>query len=302
MGLLLGFIILAIFFFLGKTILVNWQKVREYQFSFNYFYLIISLFFATFHIVFVGFIWSKILRTLDPRIKISNLKVLKIFVYSWFGRYVPGKVWMSLGKVYLGNREGLPLRTLTISAIFEIVLMLVSAFWVSMFFLSITLGTKLAGLYYIIGAIIIVGGLILLRPKIFYPLCNMILRKFKKNEMSLEPLLGYKEIIKIIFYYSIAFILEGIGFFLLINSIVYLPPQNIMGMIGIFNLAGIMGVIVFFAPGGLGVREGVMAGLLQFYFPVGLAVLISLITRLWATLPELVLLGFIYLANRSKKT
>ena len=293
-------IVLVIFFFLGKTLFDNWQKVREYQFSFNYFYLIISLIFPILTIISFAFIWNRILRILDPQNKISNFKALKIFIYSWFGRYAPGKVLQPLGQVYLGAREGLSPRILTISVVFENVLFVISAFLFSLLSLSINFGSQMPGFYYIIGGAIIAGGFVVIHPKIFYPCLNFVLRKFKKAEVDSSSSLGYKEIIEIIFYDAVALTLTGIGFFFLINSIIYLPWQNIVGVIGIYTMAGIMGIIAFM-PSGLGVREGVLAGLLQFYFPMGLAVLISLIARFWVTLSELLLLGFTCLTNYGKK-
>jgi len=295
-------IVLALFFFLGRTLLNNWQKIKEYQFSFNYTYLAVSWVFATLNIISLAFIWKKIFQLLDPQQALSNIKAFKIFIYSWFGKYMPGKIWQPLGVVYLGRQEGLPVKTLTISTIFDNVLFLVSAFMLSLASLSITLGKGLLS-FYIIGGIIIIGGLILVHPKVFYPILNFALRKLKMPAFFEQeaPLLTYKKIIQIIFCYFGAIILSGTGFFFLINSITYLPWQDIVGIIGIFTLANAMGVVAIFAPSGLGIREGTLTGLLPFYFPLSLAILISLLARVWATIPELILFGFTYCYYRFKK-
>lgn len=292
LGLFLGFVILAIFFFLGKTLIANWQKIKEYQFSLNYAYLTVSLIFPAITIVSFALIWKRILKILDHQNKISNFKALKIFIYSWFGRYVPGKVLQPLGQVYLGVKEGFSIKTLTMSVIFENVLFIIASFLLSLFVLSITFGSKVQVLYFIIGGIVTVGGLLAIHPKILYPCLNFFLRKFKKTEIDSSLSLNYKEIVEIILYNIIVLILNGIGFFFLINSITYLPWQNILGIIGVYTLAGIMGALAF-VPSGLGVREGIMAGFLQFYFPAGIAVLISLVARIWATIPDLILLAII---------
>jgi hypothetical protein len=52
--------------------------------------------------------------------------------------------------------------------------------------------------------------------------------------------------------------------------------------------AGALGTLSIFAPSGLGVREGVLALLLTTYVVSPVAVLISLLARLWVTLGELV--------------
>jgi len=298
-GLILGFIIVAIFFFMGRTLLANWQKIRGYQFSLNYAYLVISLIFPAITVVFFSLIWNRILRILEHQNTISNFKALKIFIYSWLGRYVPGKILQPVGQVYLGSREGLPVKTLTISVVFENVLFIISSFLVSLISLSVTFGSGFQKSYFIIGAIAVVGGLIAIQPKILYPCLNFFLRKIKKTEIDSSLSLNYKEIIEIIFYNTIVLILNGIGFFLLINSIIHLSWLNIAGVIGIYSLAGILGTLAF-VPSGLGVREGILAGFLQLYFPAGVAVLISLIARIWATIPDLILLALIA-SMRSRK-
>lgn len=201
----------------------------------------------------------------------------------------------------MGSKEGLPSKTLALSVIFENVLYVISAFLLSLLSLSIAFGSRLSGFYYLIGAVVVLLGLLVMHPKVFYPCLNLFLRKIKKNEIDPSLSLNYKEIIEIIFYNSAAFILFGIGFFFLINSIVYLSWQNILGVVGIFTFASIIGSIAAFVPSGLGVREGILAGLLNLYFPLGLAVLISLVGRLWATASELLLLGLVYLVNYGKK-
>jgi uncharacterized membrane protein YbhN (UPF0104 family) len=48
------------------------------------------------------------------------------------------------------------------------------------------------------------------------------------------------------------------------------------------------GFVVIFAPGGLGVREGMMTLLLSSIIPTPLAIAISFVARVWMTLFEIV--------------
>ena len=293
-------IILTIFFFLGKNLFDNWQKVKGYDFSFNYFYLLLSFFFLFLMIISFALIWNKILRILEPTQKLSNFKAIKIFIYSWLGRYIPGKVWLFLGRVYLGQKEGLNKKNLVIGTAYEIVLSIVSVFLFSIFFLSISFGMKVSN-FYIIPMLIIPIGLFLVHPKILYYFSNLFLRKFKNIEIPLDSFLSYKNIIRIIFYFFIAFSFNGIGFFFLVRSIVYLPFCDIIGAISAFIFASALGMVAIFAPSGLGIREGVLVLLLQFYFPLSIAILISLIARIWATIGEAIALISVYLYSKFKK-
>jgi uncharacterized membrane protein YbhN (UPF0104 family) len=55
-----------------------------------------------------------------------------------------------------------------------------------------------------------------------------------------------------------------------------------------FPVAWIVGLLAFVAPGGLGVREGVLAALLSGLLPGGMAVVVALASRVWITAVELV--------------
>lgn len=292
-------VILAVFVFLGKHLIDNWQKVKEYDFSFNYFYLFLSLIFFSLTLISYALIWNRILRILEPIKRISNFKALKIFIYSWFGRYIPGKIWMFIGRIYLGNKEGISKKTLTISIFLEIILSVTAAFIWALILLSIAFGSQLYHLYFL-PLLIMIGGLIFIQPKIFYPLCNFTLRKIKKTEIPPENFLSYRNILQIISYHFIAYSFDGIGFFFLLNSIAHLPFYDIIGVMGGFTLAAVSGTVAIFAPGGLGVREGILVMILSFYFPLAIAVLISLMARIWVSLAEVSLLGIVYLYSKLK--
>jgi len=293
-------LILAIFFFLGKGLIDDWQRIRDFQFSFNYWYLILSFVFFLPGLILAAFIWNKILRAVEPTKRISNFRALKIFAYSWFGQYLPGKIWMFVGRIYLGHKEGISKKNLTISVIYEIALSIIAAFLLSLFLLALVFDFEISGLYklYFLPIIIIIVGLILIHPRFFYPIFNFALEKAKKIKISPNNFLSYKIIIRIILLYFIVNILSGIGFFFLVNSITYLPFCNIIDMIGVFLLASVFGIVAFFAPGGLGVRESILVFFLQLYFPLGVAILISLNARVWSTLGEIIFFSIVYLYSK----
>ena len=58
-------------------------------------------------------------------------------------------------------------------------------------------------------------------------------------------------------------------------------------MAGAYALAWTLGLATLVSPGGLGVREGVLAALLSGLLPGGMAVVAALASRLWLTGVEL---------------
>jgi uncharacterized membrane protein YbhN (UPF0104 family) len=63
-------------------------------------------------------------------------------------------------------------------------------------------------------------------------------------------------------------------------------------------ISSTLGLIAIFAPSGLGVREGVLVYLLSLMMPPPIAVIISILTRIWMTLIEIGLIGMVYLLGQ----
>jgi uncharacterized membrane protein YbhN (UPF0104 family) len=83
-------------------------------------------------------------------------------------------------------------------------------------------------------------------------------------------------------------LVQGIAFYFFINAICVLPLSTLFGLSASVAVAGALGTLSVFAPSGLGVREGVLALLLANYVISPVAVLISLLARIWVTLGEVV--------------
>ena len=62
-----------------------------------------------------------------------------------------------------------------------------------------------------------------------------------------------------------------------------------------------MGILAIFAPSGLGVREGIIVAGLMLIMPEGEAMIISVVSRLWQTIPELLLVVLAFLYSRIRK-
>jgi len=60
-------------------------------------------------------------------------------------------------------------------------------------------------------------------------------------------------------------------------------------------------LIAIFAPSGLGVREGALVYLLSLMMATPIAVIISVLTRIWMTLIEIGLIGMVYLFQQLQK-
>lgn len=90
--------------------------------------------------------------------------------------------------------------------------------------------------------------------------------------------------------------LYGVGFWALIEGVTVRSPVALPAAVGIFAAGYVLGYLVLFAPGGIVVREGAIAGLLGAVagVPLAAAATIALAARLWTTAAEL--LAFLLVA------
>jgi len=213
------------------------------------------------------------------------------------GKYVPGKVWYMVGRVYVGKKESIEGKSLALSMVLEACLLHVTG---GVIFL---ISTVIAGNYkigwLIISAVLIITAVIILHPKILGHVVNFFLRILKKPQI--HSTLAYGQIAKVSVYFFGLWIGQVIGFYLLISAIYPIPFSYIVHLASAYTLAWISGSVALFAPGGLGVREGVMTLLLSPVLPTPLAIAISFIARVWITVFEIVVF-FIGLIIQSRTT
>jgi glycosyltransferase 2 family protein len=277
--------VILILFYLLRFLYKNWMEVSTYDFQLKYHYLLISLPVLFGFFLLRVYCWRMILKKMD--IFISMRKSIKISFVSMMGRYLPGKVWLIMGKVYLSGKEGVPRVEAFASVVMEILLEIVASIFFFFFFLfSFTEQSLLSHkVLYFLGVIMVVG-LVFLHPKVFYRIINFILLRWKNEEI--KTCMRYRDIIQLFAVYNLIVLFQGIAFYFFVNAICYVSLNNILGLTGSLAIAGALGTLSVFSPSGLGVREGILALLLTNYVISPMAVLISLLARLWTTLGEII--------------
>lgn len=272
-----------ILFFLIRFLYRNWLQVSTYDFQFKYHYLFVSVMFLFGFFLLRVYCWQLILKKMD--ISLSLRKSVKVSFVSMVGKYLPGKVWLVLGKVYLSGKEGLPRMEVFTSVVIEIVLEIVASIFFFFFFLLSFAQQPLLSLNVIVSlGVIMVAGLVFLHPGVFYKLINILLYWWKGERI--KKVIGYGDTLQLLMVYIVIILFQGVAFYFFVNALCYVPVENMLGLTGSLAIAGAVGTLSFFAPSGLGVREGILALLLTSYVTPPIAVLISLLARLWVTLGE----------------
>jgi uncharacterized membrane protein YbhN (UPF0104 family) len=292
-------IVLAIFIFLGKMVWENWGQVKEASFTIRPFPLLLSA--LIFGFSYFIQIWAWYLITLKLGIALTGWETLESWFYSQLGKYLPGKVWLILSRFYFYESKGKSKKVISVALYIETVTILLAA---TFLFLILLLFFKEAETYHLAGGIgWIVGclilGFIFLNPTVLQRILNCILNLFGKEPISLS--ISYFDLMIILLICILSWLVGGIGFSIFIDSFFPIPPQHFLFLTGALAISSTLGLIALFAPSGLGVREGALVYLLSSLMPGAVAVIISILTRLWITLIEMGLIGVIYLFGKFQK-
>ena len=219
--------------------------------------------------------WQKILEKSDYHISLGQC--LAGFGLSIFGKYIPGKIWMVMGRAaYIADKSNLSLGA-------------VSAVSLNMQFIAIWMGL----VFGLIGMLMLDGwhmwGWFILFLWLFFSVIifshfahakiEYILKITLRKEVRI-PRLTAKATFSILPWFAAYWALWSVGFYLLLASLI---AHDVSWGVGLgFPLSATLGIITFISPGGLGTREAIMTGYLVLVgIPVADATTVAITSRLW---------------------
>ena len=227
-------------------------------------------------------LWGLMVREMGgPRIPL--LPAQRIFFTANLGRYIPGKLWQIAGLALLARREGVPAATATGAAVLGQLFSLGGATLVG---LGVLLDWE--GLGGLEGEWVAAGllGLLFLAtfPRILRPALLALLRKAGAG----DPDHGWPSSafgVRWLSLYAVSWAIQGGAFMVFLTS--FGVKIGFVQGLAVFPTAYLLGYIAFFAPAGLGVREG---SLIFFLTPLAgpMATVLAVLARLWTTVVELV--------------
>jgi hypothetical protein len=226
---------------------------------------------------------------------------IRIWFLSQAGRYIPGGVWTYVGRFYLG-REEMPREAMVTSMVLETELRIVSevlAFLLSLPFWSDTGFLNVQTTLLLVGAVSM--GLLFLHPAVLRRLSNTA--PSKRIGLSPQDVSGlqYSRILLLLAYYVLSVILVGAAFYLLAAAFYPMPLQLLPPLMGSLALSVVLGFLMPLAPNGWGVREGVLAFLLSRLVPSPVAIVLSVVARIWLGLGEGAWILAMFLLHRGVK-
>jgi hypothetical protein len=289
-------VIVLTFYFLGRNLAANWSELRSDELNIQPALLVLSGCFLAGDILMRSIIWWDLTGYFARDARPPYSRLTKVFMFSWLGRYVPGKVAYLVGRFYLGRATGVPARALVGGMAYENVLILIMAMVVSALLLVPSLAVESESFWpYLALPVAAIGGVVLLHPAVLSRVLRLAMR-LAGRELPDDSvwILPARRMARTLALSAIAFSLSGLGFYLMVASLTDYPVRYLPLAAGTMTLGAVVGTVSIITPAGLGVREGVLVGILQFTMPRELAVLIAVVARVWATVVDLALVGLCF--------
>ena len=237
-------------------------------------------------LLFIGFIlnatsWAKMLR--HGGMKVSELDGITSAGLSVFAKYIPGKIWVIMGRAeFLVKRYGLSRKDLG-SLSFEAQFV---ALWAALLLGTIgMISVNSIDLYGLSILLLFIFLSLIIFTSLFHRFAEMVLFRITKKEIAFLRL-PFRKTLKVIGWYLLNWGSWCVSFFFLASSLA--ETELPFSIAFAFGLAGSIGILAIFAPGGLGVREGILTGFLTMAgLDLPMATTIAITSRLWFLMGEL---------------
>jgi len=275
-------IVIVIFGIIFRQLYLSWGELAQYQWEIDVLLLIFSIVLIVVYFVLISLGWHQLMRYLGIR-NLRRIQAIKIRTVSDLGRFLPGKIWLILGRVYLCKKKGICEAKTTLSTFLEIAINIVAALIVFLIALPYIPGVPSYTFY---GLVFIPVFLIGLHPKIFKPVFEWGLKLLNKPYDDLE--ITYVQILYLLLLFTLFWFFAGISLFFLTFSIYPISINLFLPLIGIFCISWVLGFLFFISPGGLGIREGILAILFALVLPTPIALILAIFTRIWMLGGELI--------------
>ena len=262
----LSFIFLIVYLYNQDYIDTDWKQISLWPLAIS-----VMLFFAG--ITFSSISWWKSLGVHD--IRISKSLAVVSHGLSIFAKYIPGKVWVIMGRATYVSARGHSFTLASVASLKE-----------QLIFVWVGLGVSAIPMFMFYGvdyfSILVMVVFILFSFFIFSEGFNRliirILNRILKKDLSI-PALSFRSSLSISFYCLVYWSIWMAGFYFLAYS---LQDEVSILVVFAFPLSVTLGILAVIFPGGIGVREGIMTGyLVHAGMPVTEAASVSVMARLW---------------------
>lgn len=228
-----------------------------------------------------GLVWRLLLKWIGA--EVAPRDAAAVFFVGQLGKYVPGSVWSIAAQAHLGRRHGVPARSsVTASSLFLLVHTATGLLLGGALVASGSFGDGAPegiGTWWSYAALAV--GALALAPPLVRGLANRLAGR------SGGTVLGAGELVVTVALMAVVWVCYGASLLLLVPG----DGPGLVGAAAVFALAHAAGVLVVFAPAGVGAREGVLVALLAPMVGLPGAVAVALLSRVCHAVADFMVAG-----------
>jgi uncharacterized membrane protein YbhN (UPF0104 family) len=277
-------LVAATAYFLSAYLARSWTSVKAYHWTLDPGWLTLSA--LVFLVLYLAqaVAWWVLLRGFELYSPLTL--AMATWAKSILARYVPGNVFMFVGRAWMSHAQGLPVDRVSAAMVYEQALGVCSALLtVALLFPFWEYRPGVTALSLLAIPVLIA----LLHPRVFGPVAAWTLRLLRRP--PLDVTLRFGIVLALLLYYVAAWLLAGLGAWLLARAVTGLEVDALPIVVVAYALSYVVGMAAFIFPSGIGVREAVLTASLARQLPGGVALAWALLLRLWVTAIELVFVG-----------
>jgi uncharacterized membrane protein YbhN (UPF0104 family) len=286
MRLVQAVIVVATVYFLVAYLRRSWDSIEDFDWTFDAGWLAVSgVAFLAFYFAQAAFWWLLLRGCGAPS---PFWPAASVWGKSILARYVPGNVFMFVGRAWMSHSHGLPVERVTAAMVYEQALGVCGALLaVAVLFPFWEYRPGVTALSLLAAPVLVA----LMHPRIFGPVAGWALRLLRRPPLTIT--LGFGAVLGMLCLFTLDWLIAGTGAWLLARAITGLGVDDLPLVIVAYALAYVAGMVAFFIPSGIGVREAVLTASLSKELPGGVALTWALLLRLWVTVVELVFVGLV---------
>lgn len=279
-------IVAATVYFLVAYLVRSWDSIEDFDWEFDAGWLALSgVAFFVFYFAQAGFWWLLLRGCGAPG---PFWPAASVWGKSILARYVPGNVFMFVGRAWMSHSRGLSVERVSAAMVYEQALGVCGALLaVAVLFPFWEYRPGVTALSLIAIPVLVA----LMHPRVFGPVAGWALRLLHRP--PLEVTLGFGAVLGMLVLFTLDWLVAGAGAWLLARSITGLDASALPLVTVAYALAYVAGMVAFFIPSGIGVREAVLTASLSKELPGGVALTWALLLRLWVTILELLFVGVV---------
>lgn len=273
---LLGLVIVV---FVVRYISRNWNEVRGAQLAWRVSVLPLAAALAVVWAVFVlqADAWRRMVAAWG--FPVPRFEAATIWLLSSMAKYVPGKVWALAGMAVMSERRGIPAWAATASAVLLQILSLgTGALVVAVSGVAVGRTTSV---------VVAVAAVAATAVALWPPIIRRVFARVAPGT-DLTHIPGALVIAQGALANLAAWLGYGVAFWLFARGVLPDSAPGLGESVGAYTASYVAGAIAPFAPGGLGVREGVLVMALRGQTGLAAALALAAVARLGMTLAEVI--------------